>query len=201
MTGEHTGYYGDYYRAPGQQLARVLSSGFAYQGEASVHRRGAFRGEPSAELPPTAFISFLQNHDQIGNRPLGERLSLMAAVPAIEAALQVTLLAPMPPMLFMGEEWGATQPFPFFCDFGGELAHAVRRGRKAEFAAAYSKFGAEGIPDPLTQETFRSAVLDWSARDRSPWAAGPTRTTSISSSSGIRRPCSRRAFCWSTRQA
>jgi maltooligosyltrehalose trehalohydrolase len=168
LTGEHTGYYGDYCRAPGQQLARILPSGFAYQGEPSVHRRGVFRGEASAELPPTAFISFLQNHDQIGNRPLGERLGLMAAAPAIEAALQVTLLAPMPPLLFMGEEWGATQPFPFFCDFGGELAHAVRRGRKAEFAAAYSKFGEEGIPDPLTQETFRSAVLDWSARHRSP---------------------------------
>ena len=168
LTGERTGYYGDYRRAPGEQLARILSSGFAYQGEASTHRGGARRGEPSDGLPPTAFISFLQNHDQIGNRPLGERLDVLAAPPAIEAALQILLLAPMPPMLFMGEEWGSTQAFPFFCDFGGELAGAVRRGRKAEFADAYSNLGEEAIPDPIAERTFRSAVLDWNALDRSP---------------------------------
>jgi maltooligosyltrehalose trehalohydrolase len=168
LTGEHAGYYRDYARAPGEQLARILASGFAYQGEVSAHRHGTRRGEPSAELPATAFIGFLQNHDQIGNRPLGDRLGGLASAPAIEAALQVLLLAPMPPMLFMGEEWGATQPFPFFCDFTGELADAVRRGRKAEFAAAYSSMGAEAVPDPIAQATFRSAVLDWSARDRSP---------------------------------
>ena len=78
------------------------------------------------------------------------------------------LLAPMPPMLFMGEEWGATQPFPFFCDFGGALAEAVRRGRKAEFAAAYSGLCEHSLPDPVLERTFRSAVLDWSALDRPP---------------------------------
>ena len=168
LTGEQTGYYRDYRHAPGEQLARILSSGFAYQGEPSAHRNGARRGEPSAELPPTAFISFLQNHDQIGNRPLGERLVVLASAPAIDAALQIMLLAPMPPMLFMGEEWGAVQPFPFFCDFAGELADAVRRGRKAEFAAAYSDLTELALPDPMAEETFRSAVLDWSALDRSP---------------------------------
>jgi maltooligosyltrehalose trehalohydrolase len=168
LTGEHVGYYRDYLHAPGEQLARILSSGFAYQGEPSAHRNGARRGEPSAELLPTAFISFLQNHDQIGNRPLGERLAVLASAPAIDAALQIMLLAPMPPMLFMGEEWGAVQPFPFFCDFGGELADAVRRGRKAEFAAAYSDLTERALPDPMAEETFRSAVLDWSAPDRSP---------------------------------
>jgi maltooligosyltrehalose trehalohydrolase len=168
LTGEHTGYYGDYAREPGQQLARILASGFAYQGEPSAHRNGARRGEPSAGLPPAAFISFLQNHDQIGNRPFGERLTELASAPAIAAALEIMLLAPMPPMLFMGEEWGATQPFPFFCDFGGELGDAVRRGRKAEFAAAYSDLRERPLPDPVAAETFRSAVLDWSALDRSP---------------------------------
>jgi maltooligosyltrehalose trehalohydrolase len=169
LTGEQTGYYCDYRQAPGEQLSRILSSGFAYQGEASAYRNGARRGEPSVELPPSAFISFLQNHDQVGNRPLGERLAALASAPAIDAALQIMLLAPMPPMLFMGEEWGAVQPFPFFCDFGGELADAVRRGRKAEFAAAHSGLAERALPDPIAEETFRSAVLDWSALDRSPY--------------------------------
>ena len=113
-------------------------------------------------MPPAAFISFLQNHDQIGNRPFGERLAVLAPAAAIDAALQIMLLAPMPPMLFMGEEWGSTQAFPFFCDFGGELAEAVRRGRKAEFAAAYSGLCERALPDPVAERTFRSAMLDWS---------------------------------------
>jgi maltooligosyltrehalose trehalohydrolase len=86
---------------------------------------------------------------------------------AVAAALAVTLLAPMPPLLFMGEEWGATEPFPFFCDFSGDLAEAVRRGRRSEFAEAYAALGS-AWPDPLAEATFRSAVLDWSARDREP---------------------------------
>ncbi|MBF3061383.1 malto-oligosyltrehalose trehalohydrolase, partial [Pseudomonas aeruginosa] len=86
-------------------------------------------------------INFLQNHDQIGNRPLGERLDSIAKPQAIEAGLAVTLLAPTTPMLFMGEEWGATTPFPFFCDFTGDLANAVRAGRRKEFAWAYAKYG------------------------------------------------------------
>src|SRR5205814_846289 len=83
----------------------------------------------------------------------------------LTAALAITLLAPMPPLLFMGEEWGATRPFPFFCDFTGDLANAVRQGRRREFAQAYARFG-DDIPDPLSEETFRSAVLDWSERDQ-----------------------------------
>jgi maltooligosyltrehalose trehalohydrolase len=114
-------------------------------------------------LPPTAFIDFLQNHDQIGNRPLGDRLTSQVGESALAAALAITLLAPMPPLLFMGDEWGSTRPFPFFCDFHGELAEAVRRGRRAEFKSAYAAFGNE-IPDPLAESTFRSAVLDWDAR-------------------------------------
>ena len=168
LTDEHAGYYRDYQDAPGAHLARTLSSGFAYQGEASPHRNGARRGEPSASLPPGAFVSFLQNHDQIGNRPFGERLDVLAPGPAIDAALAITLLAPMPPLMFMVEEWGAVQPFPFFCDFGGELAGAVRRGRQAEFAAYYADLAEKAVPDPLAEETFRSAVLDWSVRSSSP---------------------------------
>jgi maltooligosyltrehalose trehalohydrolase len=160
LTGERTGYYGDYADAPHRHLARALSSGFAYQGEPSAHRGGRRRGESSASLPPTAFVNFLQNHDQIGNRPFGDRLSAQTDGAALEAALAITLLSPMPPLLFMGEEWGSTTPFPFFCDFHGSLAQAVRKGRRAEFKAAYEQVGAE-IPDPLAEQTFQAAMLDW----------------------------------------
>jgi malto-oligosyltrehalose trehalohydrolase len=163
LTGERQGYYGDYTSTPLQAIGRSLESGFVYQGEASAHRGGRPRGEPSGALAATAFINFLQNHDQIGNRALGDRLERLAGEKAIEAALAITLLAPMIPMLFMGEEWGSTAPFPFFCDFQGDLADAVRKGRRSEFAGAYAKYGDE-IPDPLDEATFRSAVLDWNAR-------------------------------------
>jgi malto-oligosyltrehalose trehalohydrolase len=161
LTREMHGYYRDY-QQPRRQIARSLANGFIYQGEVSEHRNGAIRGEPSNHLPPTAFVNFLQNHDQIGNRALGDRLDAIADERALEAALTVLLLAPMPPLLFMGEEWGSKQPFPFFCDFAGELAHAVRNGRRAEFAEAYADPATE-VPDPLAEGTFRSAVLDWQA--------------------------------------
>jgi maltooligosyltrehalose trehalohydrolase len=163
LTGERSGYYGDYADDPRRHLARALSCGFAYQGEPSAHRGGRRRGENSAGLPPTAFVNFLQNHDQIGNRPFGDRLSGQTDRAALEAALVMTLLAPMPPLLFMGEEWGSSTPFAFFCDFKGSLADAVRSGRRAEFKAAYEQFGAE-IPDPIADETFAAAVLDWHER-------------------------------------
>jgi len=142
----------------------VLASGFAFQGEASTHRGAAVRGEASGHLPPLAFVNFLQNHDQIGNRPLGERLTTQVAAAPLEAALAILLLVPMPPLLFMGEEWGSRRPFPFFCDFPEPLASAVRKGRRAEFKAAYAALGDE-IPDPLAEDTFRSALLDWNARE------------------------------------
>jgi maltooligosyltrehalose trehalohydrolase len=163
LTGEDKGYYQDYAANPRAAIARVLSSGFAYQGEASAHRLGRRRGEASGALSPLGFVNFLQNHDQIGNRALGDRLSVEADEAALAAALAITLLAPMPPLLFMGEEWGSSRPFPFFCDFRGSLADAVRKGRHEEFKAAYAELGDE-IPDPLADETFQSAVLDWDAR-------------------------------------
>jgi 1,4-alpha-glucan branching enzyme len=167
LAGETHGYYGDYRHAPMKDIARALGSGFVYQGQTSAHRNGQVRGEPSGTLAPTAFINFLQNHDQIGNRALGDRLEANVDPRAIEAALAITLLAPMVPMLFMGEEWGATSPFPFFCDFHGDLARAVRDGRRREFADAYARYGDE-IPDPLRASTAQSAMLDWSAADAGP---------------------------------
>jgi len=165
LTGETQGYYRDYATSPLRDMARTLGSGFAYQGEASAHRDGQLRGEPSGKLAPTAFVNFLQNHDQIGNRAFGDRLESNVSAEAIEAALAITLLAPGIPMLFMGEEWGSKVPFPFFCGFEGDLAEAVRQGRRREYAWAYAKYGEE-VPDPLQPSTFRSAVLDWDSRDQ-----------------------------------
>jgi malto-oligosyltrehalose trehalohydrolase len=164
LTGENAGYYRDYKEAE-PHIARTQAEGFAYQGELSPHREGQKRGEPSNHLGPAAFVNFLQNHDQIGNRPLGDRLAVLAKPEALEAALAVLLLHPSPPMLFMGEEWGAGEPFPFFCDFQGELADAVRKGRKREFSEAYAKYGDE-IPDPLAKGTRDSAVLDWDSLEK-----------------------------------
>ena len=166
LTGEKQGYYRDYQHSPLSDIARALGSGFVYQGEDSEHRGGKPRGEASGALPPTAFVNFLQNHDQIGNRAFGERLESLAKREAIEAALAITLLAPTIPMLFMGEEWGSKMPFPFFCDFKGGLAEAVRKGRRDEYAWAYEKFDND-VPDPLSEATFRSAILDWEARSGS----------------------------------
>ncbi|MEH6950994.1 malto-oligosyltrehalose trehalohydrolase [Nitrobacter sp. NHB1] len=165
LTQETHGYYGDYATQPRHLLARTLRGGFAYQGEPSAYRGGRARGERIGALPPAAFVNFLQNHDQIGNRALGDRLEWTADARAIEAALAITLLAPMPPLMFMGEEWGATTPFPFFCDFKGDLADAVRAGRRREYAEAYEAFG-DDVPDPLAQSTFESAVLVWPEEDQ-----------------------------------
>jgi maltooligosyltrehalose trehalohydrolase len=164
LTGETQGYYKDYQQSPLHDIARALGSGFVYQGEASAHRDGQLRGEPSGKLAPTAFVNFLQNHDQIGNRAFGDRLENNAKAAAIEAGLSITLLAPAIPMLFMGEEWGSKAPFPFFCDFQGDLAKAVRNGRRKEYEWAYRKYGDE-VPDPLAASTFQSAILDWDSRD------------------------------------
>ncbi len=164
-SGEDGGYYADYADAPVRRLGRALSEGFAYQGEPSPYRGGAPRGEPSAHLPPTAFVGFLQNHDQVGNRALGERITELAEPAAVRAATAVLLLAPSPPLLFMGQEWGSRRPFPFFCDFGPDLADAVWQGRRREFAR-FAQFREpqvrDRIPDPNAQATFARAVLDWS---------------------------------------
>jgi 1,4-alpha-glucan branching enzyme/maltooligosyltrehalose trehalohydrolase len=175
LTGEGAGYYRDYREDPKRYIVRALAGGFAYQGEPSLHRGGKPRGESSGALSPLAFVNFLQNHDQIGNRPLGERLTAQADPRAITAALAITLLAPPPPLLFMGEEWGSERPFPFFCDFHGDLAEAVRRGRREEFKQAYARYG-DAIPDPLAEQTFRAAKLDW---DAATTAAGRERLTLV----------------------
>jgi malto-oligosyltrehalose trehalohydrolase len=163
LTGENNGYYRDYATDPADHLARVLRSGFAFQGETSPHRGGRPRGESTHSVSPLGFVNFLQNHDQIGNRPCGDRLVTQVGKGPLTAALAITLLAPMPPLLFMGEEWGATEPFAFFCDFLEPLASAVREGRRADLASTYGALASSAI-DPLAEETFLAAVLDWDAR-------------------------------------
>ncbi|MFY9908581.1 MAG: malto-oligosyltrehalose trehalohydrolase [Candidatus Sulfotelmatobacter sp.] len=164
LTGERDGYYSDYADQPLKHLVRCLSEGFAYQGETSTFRNGQHRGEPSADLPPTAFVSFLQNHDQVGNRAFGERITTLADPRAVRAALSIVLLAPSPPLLFMGEEFGTKTPFLFFCDFKDDLAQAVAAGRRNEFARL-AKFTdparRAGLPDPNDPKTFESSRLNW----------------------------------------
>jgi maltooligosyltrehalose trehalohydrolase len=166
-TGEKDGYYVAYADAPAKHLARCLAEGYAYQGEVSPFSNEA-RGEPSTHLPPSCFVDFMQNHDQVGNRAFGERLTGLSEERILKALVAIQLLAPSPPLLFMGEEWGCRQPFLFFCDFGGELGEAVRNGRREEFKR-FASFKSE-IPDPLAESTFRKSVLDWNKRDAT-WLA------------------------------
>jgi malto-oligosyltrehalose trehalohydrolase len=169
LTGESDGYYQDFREAPAALLARALSEGFAYQGETSRFRGGAPRGEPSAQLPPCAFVNFLQNHDQVGNRAFGERITMLAPMERVRAAVATLLLAPAIPMLFMGEEWGASSPFLFFCDFEAGLASKVRQGRRQEFArfAVFTDTSKRArIPDPGKRATFERSILNWREREQ-----------------------------------
>lgn len=166
LTGETEGYYEDYSEEPASLIARCLAEGYAYQGEPSKHLGGKLRGEVSTDLPTTAFINFLQNHDQIGNRALGERLTELAAPEPLKALTAILLLSPHIPMMFMGEEWGERRPFQFFTDFHGDLAKAVREGRRSEFSH-FKSFGKDpkAIPDPNAVRTFNASRIDWSQRE------------------------------------
>ncbi len=162
-TGEDAGYYKEY-AGRTDLLGRALAEGFAFQGE-MMEYRGETRGEPSAALPPPAFVAFVQNHDQIGNRAFGDRLTTIVREPErLRAISAISLLLPQIPMLFMGEEWGEQAPFPFFCDFAGDLADAVRNGRRDEFKR-FPEFQdparRDAIPDPLADATFAAAKLGW----------------------------------------
>ncbi|MGA9701081.1 malto-oligosyltrehalose trehalohydrolase [Pseudomonas sp.] len=159
LTGETDAYYSDFAENPTAKLARCLSEGFIYQGHTTRH--GHERGEPSGDLPPTAFVAFLQNHDQIGNRAMGERLHQLCPPQALEAATVLLLMSPMIPLMFMGDEVNADEPFLFFTDHHGELAEAVREGRRNEFAD-FSSFKdperREHIPDPNALQTFEQSA-------------------------------------------
>ncbi|WP_020184339.1 malto-oligosyltrehalose trehalohydrolase [Methylopila sp. 73B] len=157
LTGEREGYYEDYAEDTAGKLARTLSEGFVYQGEPSPHLDGKRRGTPSGHLATTSFVSFLQNHDQIGNRAFGDRLSTLAPAKGVEAATAALLLIPHVPMIFMGEEVASETPFLFFTDHQGDLADAVREGRRKEFAKFAAFAGAE-VPDPNAPKTFEDSI-------------------------------------------
>ena len=169
VTGETDGYYHDYGEEAVRHLGRCLAEGFSFQGDISPYRNGAHRGEVSRELPPEAFVSFLQNHDQVGNRAYGERIVRLSKTEVLRAMLSVLLLAPSPPLLFMGEEFGATTPFLFFCDFGRDLGPKVTEGRRSEFArfVQFSTPEAQSkLPDPEAVTTFSESKLDWQSVNR-----------------------------------
>ena len=172
LTGERDGYYADYAQAPARLLARILAEGFAYQGEPSEHRSGEPRGTPSRALSPTAFVSFLQNHDQIGNRAFGDRLTTLAKPDALRAAIALLLLCPQIPLIFMGEETGAEEPFLYFTDFEADLAGAVREGRRAEFShfpAFADATARERIPDPNAPSTFEASRPSFAGQRAQDW--------------------------------
>ncbi len=172
-TGETDGYYGDYADVPVAQFGRALAEGFVYQGQPSPYREGETRGESSMHLPSAAFVSFLQTHDQVGNRAFGERIHALGDEVLLHAAYACVLLSPHAPMLFMGEEYAASTPFQYFCDFGPELAEAVSNGRREEFGrfATFSTDEARArIPDPNAESTFLASKLRWDEREIEPHA-------------------------------
>ncbi len=172
-TGETDGYYLDYAEEPLRLFGRCLAEGFAYQGDASPFRDGKPHGSVSTGLPPLAFVNAAQNHDQVGNRAFGERLADLAQAAGREDALRALmacmLLAPSPPMLFMGEEYAASTPFLYFCDFAGDLAKAVTEGRRREFGR-FERFAdpavQSSIPDPNAESSFRRSTLNWGERSQ-----------------------------------
>ncbi len=172
LTHESEGYYEDFQDATGV-LARCLADGFAYQGDTSPHL-GRPRGEPSGHLPPTAFVVCLQNHDQIGNRAMGDRLTVLAKPEALRAATVLLLLSPFIPLMFMGEEYASTTPFLFFTSHNEELAELIRIGRRGEFKA-FAAFQDEAkraqIPDPNAPSTYERSRPEATDPAHAEWLA------------------------------
>jgi maltooligosyltrehalose trehalohydrolase len=166
LTGERQGYYVDFGALP--TLAKALTRAFVHDGTWSTFR-GRSHGRPADDLPGHRFVAFLQDHDQIGNRAQGDRLSAALSPGLLRVGAALLLCAPFTPMLFMGEEWGATTPWQFFCDPDSEeLATATRDGRRAEFAS--HGWSSEDIPDPVAEQTFVDSRLDWRQAELPPHA-------------------------------
>lgn len=166
LTGERNGYYADFGSL--EQLAKAYTDGFVYDGQLSGYR-GHPHGTPTRDLPGDRFVVCAQNHDQIGNRAAGERLTALVPFEALKLAATAVLCSPSVPLLFMGEEYGETAPFLYFTDHGDPaLRAAVSRGRREEFAA----FGwTEEVPDPQDPESFARSKLQWDLQQCPPHAA------------------------------
>ena len=165
LTGETSGYYADFGRI--EQIARALSDGFVYAGDYSPFRQRR-HGQPLGDASGHRLLGYLQNHDQVGNRARGERIGHLVSEGRARIGAALVLMSPYVPMLFQGEEWGASAPFQYFTDHQNpELAQAVQRGRREEFA----QFGWDPaqVPDPQAEATFRRSQLDWSELTRSPY--------------------------------
>jgi maltooligosyltrehalose trehalohydrolase len=164
LANEASGYYADF-AAPGT-LAKVIERGYALDGVVSQHRGGP-HGHPFGSLPRDRLVAYVQSHDQIGNRPGGERLHQLAGLDRAKLAAALLLASPFVPMLFQGEEWAASSPFHFFAQFESEdIRNAVREGRRAEHAAA----GWPSTPDPIDPATRDMCVLRWEERTEPPHA-------------------------------
>lgn len=155
LTGETTTYYASFSPQPARHIARALAEGFAYQGEVPAARKRP-KGKPSGHLPPSCFVNYLQNHDQIGNRMFGERLMSLVDPELLRVASALLILSPQIPLLFMGEEFGSRSPFHYFIDHEPELASAIREGRKREFAYR-DEHGSLHLLDPNDRKTFEAS--------------------------------------------
>lgn len=169
LTGERDGYYAGY--EPGlSSIARTIERGWLYEGQV-FPLSGEARGRPWGDLPAHSLVYCIQNHDQIGNRALGDRLSSATDLDSYCAVSALLLFLPATPLLFMGQEWAATTPFLFFSDHHAELGEAVSRGRREEFShfAAFSDpVLRENIPDPQALDTFERCRLQWDERKQAP---------------------------------
>jgi maltooligosyltrehalose trehalohydrolase len=169
LTGDRDGYFRDF-SGTTPDLATTVRRGWLFTGQRSEYA-GRARGTDPSGIPPSRFVFFLQNHDQVGNRAFGDRLHERADPPSLRAATALLLLAPQTPLLFMGQEWAARSPFRYFTDHEPELGRRVTEGRRREFqrfAAFADPASAASIPDPQSEETFRASRLAWEERDREP---------------------------------
>ncbi|GAB4212051.1 MAG: malto-oligosyltrehalose trehalohydrolase [Roseiflexaceae bacterium] len=167
LAGDHEGYYADY-RGTAEDLAATLRQGWFYTGQVSQFS-GHPRGNPPGDLPPPRFVHCIQNHDQVGNRALGDRLNHGIELDAYRLASALLLLSPYTPLLWMGQEWAASTPFLFFTDHNPELGRLVTQGRRAEFAG-FTSFSGEQVPDPQERTTFEQSKLRWQERTQPPHA-------------------------------
>jgi maltooligosyltrehalose trehalohydrolase len=172
LAGDSDGYYRDFTGSV-RDLAETIRDGWFFKGQRSEYRGGP-RGTDPAGLAPRRFVVCIQNHDQVGNRALGERIHHQIDPAAYRAASVLLLCAPEAPLLFMGQEWAASTPFLFFTDHQPELGRKVTDGRRREFAtfAAFADASArDRIPDPQAAPTFEHSRLDWAEAEREPHAA------------------------------
>ncbi len=172
VTGERNLYYAGF-RGSTEDLARAITQGWIYTGQHDPYT-GGHRGTDPGDIPAWRFVSYLQNHDEVGNRPQGDRLPAIAGLAAYRAAMALLLTSPQTPMLFMGDEWGASTPFLFFTDHKTAIGNKIADGRQAFFvrwAGPQAEGALPAIPDPQAPETFEASRLNWDESQKEPHAS------------------------------